>query len=123
MLSSQSSRTFSGRTVLANESESKLEFHPARTFLETVEWPQACAPHSDCFHIRKPSRLGAPFDDRLSPSPVNQAHGQPRLCRRIRVAHLSAAAEPIEIHRVTGQYQKCSKWDSFSAPCYRTIFE
>ena len=32
-------------------------------------------------------------------------------------------AERIEIHRMTGQYQKCSQWDSFSAACYRTIFE
>ena len=33
VLSSQSSRTLSGQKVLANESESELEFHLARTFL------------------------------------------------------------------------------------------
>jgi hypothetical protein len=37
------------------------------------------------------------------------------------LAHL-LGAEVIEIHRVTGWYEKCSKWDSFTAQYYWTIF-
>jgi hypothetical protein len=32
-------------------------------------------------------------------------------------------AEVIEIHRVTGWYRKCSKWDSFRRGRHRIIFE
>jgi hypothetical protein len=32
-------------------------------------------------------------------------------------------SEVMEIHRLTGWYRKCSKWDSFTTGCHRIILE
>jgi len=62
-----------------------------------------------CLHTEpaSPHRRWAKLDSTSLPASMDSERG----------------AERIEIHRMTGQYQKCSQWDSFSAACYRTIFE